>query len=137
MNDKEPLKVLEAARLFGARVTDLAGQLPRHTPSGLRVQLVEAAQAISGLLAEGFGRGSTAEKIHYSHMANGSLEESQNYLRQFVNADLINRKTFYMHWNLSITIGRMLTNLIAHLECKRAAEQSLPHRAAREASARY
>src|SRR5215471_7403750 len=122
--DREPLKVLEAARLFGTRVSELAKELPRQTPSGLRSQVVEAAQAISALIAEGFGRGTTAEKIHYSRLANGSLEESQNYLRQFVDSNLIDRKTFYAHWNLSRTIGRMLTNLIAQLERKRDAQPS-------------
>ena len=119
MDDREPLRVLEAARLFGTRVSELARKLPRRTPSGLRGQVVESAEAISGLLAEGFGRGTVGEKIHYSRMANGSLEESQNYLRRFVNGGLIDRKTFYQHWHLSVAIGRMLTNLIAHLERNR------------------
>jgi len=45
-------------------VVDLVDHLSRKAPSGLRGQLVEAAQAVSGLLAEGFGRGTKAEKIH-------------------------------------------------------------------------
>jgi four helix bundle protein len=82
----------------------------------LRGQLAESAQAVSALLAEGFGRGTTGENIHYSRMANGSLEESQNYLRQCVNTHLIHRKTFFRPWNLSVATSRMILNLIAHLE---------------------
>jgi four helix bundle protein len=116
MSEREPLRAIEAARLFGEQVVDLVNHLPRRAPRGLRGQLVEAAQAVSALLAEGFGRGTTGEKIHYSRMANGSIEESQNYLRQCVNTHLIHRKTFFRTWNLSVATSRMIVNLIAHLE---------------------
>jgi hypothetical protein len=49
-------------------------------------------------------------------MANGSLEESQNSLRECINTRLIDRKTPYRSWNLSIAIGRMLAALIARLQ---------------------
>jgi four helix bundle protein len=108
--------VMEAAREFGLRVVDVTSRLPRRTPSGMRSQLAEAAQAVGSILAEGFGRGTTAERIHYSQMANGSLEESQYYLRQLANLGLIERKVFYKLWNLSVAIGRMLLSLIARLK---------------------
>jgi len=116
MKEREPLRVIEAARLFGERVVDLVNHLSRKAPSGLRGQLVEAAQAVSGLLAKGFGRGTKPEKIHYSRMANSSLEESQNYLRQCVNTHLIDRRTFFRAWNLSVVTSHMILNLIAYLE---------------------
>jgi four helix bundle protein len=116
MRDRERLKVLEAARLFAELCIDLAQALPRSAPAGLRAQLASSAQAVSDILAEGLGRGTVAEKLHYSHMANGSLEESQNRLRRCINRKLIDRKTFYRPWNLSIAISRMLAGLIAHFE---------------------
>jgi len=116
MSRNDPLRVMEAAREFGLRVAEVTSRLPRKTPSGLRAQLAEAAQAVGGLLAEGFGRGTTAERIHYAQMANGSLEESEYYLRQLVNLGLIERKIFYKLWNLSVVISRMLLALIASLQ---------------------
>jgi four helix bundle protein len=113
MKDREPLRVIEAARLFGERVVDLVNHLPQRAPRGLRGQLVQAAQAVSGLLAESFGRGTTPEKIHYSRMAKGSLEESQNYLRHSVSTHLIDRRTFFTTWNLSVVT---ILTLIAYLE---------------------
>lgn len=107
---------MEAAREFGLRVAEVTSQLPRRAPSGLRAQLAEAAQAVGGLLAEGFGRGTTAERIHYSRMANGSLEESQHYLRQLASLGLIEKKVFFKLWNLSVVISRMLLSLIASLQ---------------------
>ena len=116
MSDGDPLRVLDAARRFGQLVTEMTQRLPRRAPSKLRGQLSEAAQSISALLAEGLGRGTTAERIHYSRMANGSLEESQDYLRKCVNAQLIDRKTFFKLWNLSVAVGRMILGLIAYYE---------------------
>ena len=107
---------MEAAREFDLRVAELTTRLPRRAPSGMRAQLAEAARAVGGLLAEGFGRGTTAERIHYSQMANGSLEESQYYLRQLMNLGLIERKCFYKLWNLSVAISRMLLSLIESLQ---------------------
>jgi len=90
--------------------------LPRRAPSKLRAQLVESARSVGANIAEGWGRGTTAEKLHFSRNANGSLEESQEHLRECINTHLIDRKTFYGPWNLSIVTARMLVSLIARLE---------------------
>src|SRR5690349_7670653 len=116
MKDRDPLKVLQAARQFGTQIAELTRGLPGRAPSGLRGQLAESALAVGALLAEGLGRGTTAEKIHYSRMANGSVEESQYYLRQCVNSGLIDRKTFFKHRNLSVAISRMILSLIEYYE---------------------
>jgi len=62
---------------------ELARHLPRRAGSKLRADLIETSRSISANIAEGFGRGPTAEKIHYSRMANGSLEESHLFLDPF------------------------------------------------------
>ena len=116
MDDGDPLRVLDAARQFGQLVAEMTQRLSRRAPSGLRGQLAEAALAISGLLAEGFGRRTNAEKIRYSLMANGSLEECQDYLRKCVNLRLIDRKEFFRLWNLSVAISRMILSLVRHFE---------------------
>ena len=107
--------MLEAARLYGDHCSKIAHDLPRRTPAGLRRQLTKAAQAVSDLLAEGFGRATVAEKIHYCHMSKGELEESQNQLRRCVRLGLVPEKVFYKSWNLSVVVNRMEDGLIAHL----------------------
>ena len=114
MEEKDPLKVLQAAREFRQQVIALARKFPRHAPPGLRAQLVKAARSVSSNIAGGMGRGTDAEMIRYSSMANGSLEESQTHLRECVNTHLIDRKTFYKSWNLSVAISRMLAALIEY-----------------------
>ena len=51
-------------------------------------------------------------------MANGSLEEAQEELRECINAKLIERKIFYREWNRSVVIGKMLDRHIAKHEGK-------------------
>ena len=113
-HDDDPLRVIDAARQFGQLVAELAQRLPQRAPSGLRGQLSQAALAISGLLSEGFGRRTNGEKIHYSRMANGSLEESQDGLKKCVNLQLIDKKEFFRLWNFSIAISRMVLSLVEH-----------------------
>src|SRR5690349_17938164 len=84
MESDDPLRVLEAARLYGDQCVKIAHDLPRRAPGGLRGQLAKAAQAVSDLLAEGLGRRTVAEKLRYYDMSKGELEESQNQLRRCV-----------------------------------------------------
>jgi len=116
MESDDPLRVLEAARLYGEHCVKIAQDLPRREPASLRRQLAKAAQAVSDLIAEGLGRGSVAEKIRYYHMSKGELEESQNQLRRCIRLGLIPEKVFYRSWNLSVVISRMEDALIAHLQ---------------------
>ena len=119
MKDDDGLKVLQAAREYALQMSELARHLPRRAGSKLRADLIETSRSIGANIAEGFGRGTTAEKIHYSRMANGSLEESQEHLRECVNTHFIDSKTFYPPWNRSIVIARMLASLIEKLERRR------------------
>ena len=115
MDSNDPLRVLEAARLYGEHCVTIAQDLPRRAPAGLRRQLAKAAQAVSDLLAEGLGRGTVAEKIRCCLMSKGELEESQNQLRRCIKFGLIQEKVFYKSWNLAVVISRMEDGLIAHL----------------------
>ena len=114
MAAEDPLRVLEAARLYGEQCAKIAHDLPPRAPAGLRGQLAKAAQSVSDLLAEGLGRGTVADKIRYSVMSKGELEESQNQLRRCMRLRLIEDKVFYNPWNLSVVINRMLERLLAH-----------------------
>ena len=115
MDSDDPLRVLAAARLYGEHCVRIAHELPRRAPPGLRGQLAKAAQSVSDLLAEGFGRGTVTEKIRYCLMSKGELEESQNQLRRCIRLRLIPEKEFYKSWNLAVVINRMEESLIARL----------------------
>lgn len=54
--------------------------LPADEAFGLRSQMQRAAVSITSNIAEGFSRGTFADKKHFYHMAKGSLTELQNQL---------------------------------------------------------
>ena len=118
MDSGDPLRVIEAARLCAEQCVKLAHDLPRSAPAGLRGQLAKAAQSVSDLLAEGFGRSTATEKIRYCLMSKGELEESLNQLRRCMRLGLIREKAFYKSWNLAVVIDRMEDGLIAHFREK-------------------
>ena len=115
MASDDPLRLLDAARLYGEQCVKIAHDLPRRAPADLRRQLAKAAQSVSDLLAEGFGRRTVAEKIRYCLLSQGELEESQNQLRRCIRLGLIAEKAFYKSWNLAVVINRMEDGLLAHL----------------------
>ena len=116
MADDDGLKVLQAAREFRDRVLMLVGRLPRGAAPGLKSQLARAARSVSANISEGFGRGTRPDELYFLRMANGSLEEAQEGLRECINTGLISRKVFYREWNLSLVISKMLAPLIAQRE---------------------
>ena len=114
MQDPDGLKVIQAAREFRDRVLLLVRNLPREAAPGLKAQLAEAVRSVSTNIAEGLGRGTPADQLRFLWMANGSLEEAQEHLRECVNTGLIAKKVFYPEWNRSVVISKMLAPLIVH-----------------------
>jgi four helix bundle protein len=110
------LRVWYAAREYVDDVNATVAKLPRASPAGLRGQLVTSARSVSNCIAEGAGRGVRGEKLHYFRIARGSVEESQDQLRELVNGKLLGRRDFYRLWNRAAAIDRMLAVLIDGLE---------------------
>lgn len=116
MGEGDRLKVLQAAREFSDRIQRLMRRLPRGASLGLRVQFAEAARSVAANIAEGFGRGTKPEELHFLRMANASLEESQGYLKECINGGLMPQREFFRDWNLSIAISKMLKRLMEQRE---------------------
>ena len=51
----------------------------RHAKNGLGIQYTDAIDSVSALIAEGFGRYSKKDKVHYYRMARGSVMESLDW----------------------------------------------------------
>ena len=70
----EKLKLYQEARAFRMRVYKLAKLLPREEFK-LRAQMRDAARSLTNCIAEGHGRYTYPDRIHFSRMARGSLCE--------------------------------------------------------------
>ena len=102
------LRVWHAARDAADLVIAIVADLPRSPATGLRAQLVRSARSVSNNIAEGAGRGSTGEKLHFFRLARGSVEETQDHIRELVNSKHIDKRTFFKLWNRYAVIDRML-----------------------------
>ena len=58
----------------------LTSGFPRHELFGLTAQMRRAAISTAANIAEGFKKRSSAEKLHFYNIAQGSIEESRYYL---------------------------------------------------------
>lgn len=66
-------------------------------------------------MAEGYGRNSTNEYLHFLRIATGSLYELQTQMEISMNLCYLNRAEFDKLYELSREIERMLSSLIRKL----------------------
>jgi four helix bundle protein len=65
---------------LSVEVFNLCKDLPRSEDYGLTSQIRRSANSVSSNIAEGFGRKSNKDKMHFYIMARGSAFETQNHL---------------------------------------------------------
>jgi len=116
MSRSDGLRVWHAARDYADQICVFCETLPRGVPTGLRGQLMRAANAVPDNIAEGAGRATRGEKLKYFRYARGELEESQSQLKGCRKKGLLDDSTYFRLWNRAVAVGKMLASLIAGLE---------------------
>lgn len=76
----EQLIVWQESQLFAVGVYKVTKHFPKEEIFAITSQLRRAASSISANIAEGFGRTSQKDKLHFYTMAYGSLLEVKNFL---------------------------------------------------------
>ena len=76
------------------------------------------AISIPSNMAEGYGRNSTNEYLHFLPIATGSLYELQTQMEISMNLNYLNKDKFDKLYELSREIERMLSSLIRKLSSK-------------------
>ena len=85
---------------------------PSEEKFSLTSQVRRSAISITSNLAEGFGRQSIKDKIHFYIMARGSVLELQNQLLISRDIRLINRTTFEGLVGKSVVVHKLINGLI-------------------------
>ena len=112
MGKSNGLHALELAQLLVKEVHGAIEDFPRRDPLGLRLQLGEAVNSVPSNIAEGYGRGTTAERRNRLRLARGSLEETQSHLKVALDCGYLTREKFYRLWNLTVVLDRMIAKLM-------------------------
>lgn len=76
----EQLTVWQEYQELAVLVYGLTKAFPKEELFGITSQLRRAVSSVSANIAEGFGRTSTNDKLHFLTMAYGSLLETKNFL---------------------------------------------------------
>ncbi|MEO7624149.1 MAG: four helix bundle protein [Candidatus Saccharimonadales bacterium] len=76
----EDLTVWQESQLLAVSIYGVTKQFPKDEIFAMTSQIRRAASSISANIAEGFGRKSTNDKLHFYTMAYGSLLEVKNFL---------------------------------------------------------
>lgn len=80
VNGFEDLRIWQAAHELALRVYGVTSRFPASEAYGLTSQLRRAAASVSANIAEGYGRFSKAEYLHFLYYARGSLMETKSFL---------------------------------------------------------
>lgn len=84
----QDLNAWQASRKLFFITFQITKKFPREESYSSVSQMRRAAMSVSSNIAEGFGRSTKADKIHFYVMARGSLTELQNQLILTADVDL-------------------------------------------------
>lgn len=76
----EDLIVWQETQKFAVMVYGISKNFPKEEIFGITSQVRRASSSISANIAEGFGRSSKKDKLHFYVIAYGSLLEAKNFL---------------------------------------------------------
>ncbi|MBI5530273.1 MAG: four helix bundle protein [Candidatus Doudnabacteria bacterium] len=98
-------------------VYKLTKKFPKDELFGLVSQLRRAAVSITSNIAEGFGRFSEKEKLHFYSFSYGSLLEVNNQILVAKDLGYMSEEEKQKVVMLSIEVGKMLQTLMARIKC--------------------
>ncbi|MEA2038500.1 MAG: four helix bundle protein [Thermodesulfobacteriota bacterium] len=112
------LVVWQKSMVLVTEVYEISKEFPKDELYGLTSQIRRCAISLPSNIAEGYGRNSTNDYIHFLRIASGSLYELQTQMEISLNLQYIDRREFESLYELSREIERMLSSLIRKLREK-------------------
>ena len=103
---------------FVTEIYNISKAFPKDESYGLTSQIRRCAISIPSNIAEGYGRNSTNEYLHFLRIATGSLYELQTQMEISMNLNYLNKEKFDKLYELSREIERMISSLIRKISAK-------------------
>lgn len=107
----EKLVVWQKSRVLVKEVYRLIAKFPATEKYGLSNQLGRAVVSVPSNLAEGCGRPSLKERVHFYEIAYGSLMESYTQLTLANDLGMITESELKSVRSLTVEISRMISGL--------------------------
>ena len=114
----EDLEVWRLARLLASKIYRLTNGPTFARDFGLRDQIRRAAVSIVSNIAEGFGRKSSFQFLHFLEIASGSAAEVEAQLYIALDLGYISQAQFDEALTEANRVGQMLTKFMQYLRKK-------------------
>jgi four helix bundle protein len=109
------LIVWQKAVQLCAMIAALTKRLPPEERYGLAAQVLRSARSIHANIAEGHGRRTRKDFLHFLTMANGSLQETDSHLAEALACGLLSQEEARPALDLIVEIRKMLCRLRAKI----------------------
>jgi len=93
-------------------------EFPIYERFGLCDQIRRSVSSISANIAEGFGRQTLKDKVHFYYIANGSLTETQNHIIVARDLNYLKDENFKEIAEQTITTSKLINGLIKSIHGK-------------------
>ncbi|MBA4196853.1 MAG: four helix bundle protein [Chitinophaga sp.] len=120
----EELEVWKKSRIFKNEIRLLTKYFPPEEKFKLIDQIIRSSRSINSLIAEGHGRFSYPDQIHFCIQARGSLAETINHLIDAFDEAYITNEQLETFKTSGKEIERLLNGYLSYLRKKRDEEKS-------------
>ena len=109
------LEVWKKARILKNEISELSKTFPGEEKYRLTDQIIRSSRAVNSNIAEGHGRYTYKDQIHFCVQARGSLAETYNHLIDAKDCKYINEEQLQYFKNKIDEVERLLNGYIAYL----------------------
>lgn len=109
------LEAWQAARQYKIAILELVKQFPPIEKYRLGDQLIRASRSIASNIAEGYGRFTYKDQIHFCIQARGSLYETMNHLIDAHDCGYISEELLEEYKGKAMEAGKILNGYISWL----------------------
>ena len=122
----EELEIWKKARALKVEISTTIQLFPPEEKFRLADRIIRSSRYIGALIAEGHGRFSYPDQIHFCVQARGSLAETMNHLIDAIDANYIS-ETILEGYRIRLKeLERMLNGYIIYLRTKKDLKSQKP-----------
>ena len=112
------LKAWQEAHRLTLLVYKKLPDFPDYERFGLCDQIRRSVTSVSANIAEGFGRQTHKDKIHFYHIANGSLTETQNHILVAKDLGYLKKEYFKEIAEQTVLVSKLINGLIKSIRSR-------------------